>query len=248
MSSTAETKRVIVKSSNQRSFARLALVAVGIALGSAGIAVAAGQMIGEGGVIHACYRVADDDRKGDLRVVSDPASCRTGEAPLNWNQTGPPGPKGDPGEPGAAALVARVRGSGTLRGNGWGGFSGEVALTGNTWTQIAGELDQVVPVAVTIRSSHAVPACSVDGQAYVGFDGRNFWGDIPAVAVDGQPHTVHLRDPSAGERIGYLAAPASPTARALEGASVSLGGRSGCDGPVPTFTVENFSVEVIGFR
>lgn len=54
------------------------------------------------GVIHACYNVTN----GNLRVI-DPstASCRIGEAPLQWNvqeQPGTPGAPGAPGSPGAA--------------------------------------------------------------------------------------------------------------------------------------------------
>ena len=77
-----------------RSSVRLALVGLGAVAGGSGMAFAAGQAIGDGGVISACYRVADDDRKGELRVVSDPGSCRANEAPLRWNVQGPPGPPG----------------------------------------------------------------------------------------------------------------------------------------------------------
>ena len=89
-----------MKSLIGRGGGRVALLGIGILVGSAGIAVAASQAIGGGGAIHACYRVADDDRKGELRVVSDPASCRASEAPLAWSQTGPQGPQGDPGPAG----------------------------------------------------------------------------------------------------------------------------------------------------
>ena len=84
----------------RRGTTRLALIGLGVLAGSTTLAFAAGQAIGDGGVIHACYRIADDDRKGDLRVVSDPASCRVGEALLDWNQVGPKGDQGDRGDPG----------------------------------------------------------------------------------------------------------------------------------------------------
>ena len=74
-----------------------------------GIAVAA--IPDAGGVISGCYRVSEDDQKGQLRVVNDAANCRNNELPISWNQVGPqglPGPqgpkgdKGDKGDPGPA--------------------------------------------------------------------------------------------------------------------------------------------------
>lgn len=41
------------------------------------VAYAAAQAIGGGGVITACYRTSEDDRKGELRAVSDSTACRT---------------------------------------------------------------------------------------------------------------------------------------------------------------------------
>jgi Collagen triple helix repeat (20 copies) len=60
------------------------------------------------GVIQACYRIADDDRRGEVRIVSDPSACRANEAPIQWNQVGregpvgPQGPQGEKGERGEA--------------------------------------------------------------------------------------------------------------------------------------------------
>jgi hypothetical protein len=77
---------------------------------AATVGVAAGVLIVGGvafatipdssGVIHACYRVADDDRKGEVRIVSDPAACRTSEAAIQWNQVGRQGPQGPAGPQG----------------------------------------------------------------------------------------------------------------------------------------------------
>jgi hypothetical protein len=78
----------------------IALVAAGILAGSAGVAFATGQVIGAGGVIQGCYRVADDDRKGELRVVSDAAACRANELPISWSVQGPKGDQGDQGPQG----------------------------------------------------------------------------------------------------------------------------------------------------
>jgi hypothetical protein len=69
----------------------------------------------EAGVINGCYRTSLDDQRGQLRVVDDPASCRSNEVAIHWNQkgtqgiqgiqgetgaTGPQGPKGDKGDTG----------------------------------------------------------------------------------------------------------------------------------------------------
>ena len=71
--------------------------------------VAAATIPGSGGVINACYRVSEDDQKGQVRVVHDAGACRNNEAPISWNQRGeqglqglqgPKGDKGDSGDPG----------------------------------------------------------------------------------------------------------------------------------------------------
>lgn len=76
-------------------------------IGGAALALAGGiayaAIPDSGGVIHGCYRTDNDDQKGQLRVVDDPASCKTNETQLAWNQQGPagtPGPKGDKGDTG----------------------------------------------------------------------------------------------------------------------------------------------------
>jgi Collagen triple helix repeat (20 copies). len=60
-----------------------------------GIAVMA-SIPDSSGVIHACY----DVNKGNVRVVESSANCKTTEAAISWNQTGPQGPAGSPGPAG----------------------------------------------------------------------------------------------------------------------------------------------------
>lgn len=82
-------------------------LAGGALLASAGVAVATGQLIGADNTINGCYRAAEDDRKGELRLVSDPASCRSNELPIAWNVQGPKGDQGSQGiqgEPGPQGL------------------------------------------------------------------------------------------------------------------------------------------------
>jgi hypothetical protein len=80
--------------------------------------------------IHACYHL----RSGDLRIVESEADCRPPERPLSWNVPGPGGPSG--------SVAARIRDQGPvslgLR------ETLELPLTGNTWTQAAGEFQDLV--------------------------------------------------------------------------------------------------------
>lgn len=82
-----------------RRGARLALAAVAAFAIAGGLAYAA--IPDAAGVIHGCYRTSIDDQKGQLRVVEDPASCRSNELPIQWNEQGAPGPAGADGEDGA---------------------------------------------------------------------------------------------------------------------------------------------------
>jgi hypothetical protein len=88
----------------RRRLKKHGLIAIGIAgavlTTSAAVAFATGQVIGSTNTINACYRVAEDDRKGEVRAVSDPASCRFNELPLAWNIQGPKGDVGAQGPQG----------------------------------------------------------------------------------------------------------------------------------------------------
>lgn len=106
-----------------------AISALLFALAAAGIAYA--TLPDVGGVIHGCYQ----KKSGELRVIDmgTGSSCREGEAPLDWHQTGPQGPPGDPGSlsvmlrtvqrqvtlaPGESAFVASQCSSGEVAING----------------------------------------------------------------------------------------------------------------------------------
>jgi hypothetical protein len=56
------------------------------------------QVVSSDGVIYACMNPND----GEIRIVSDPESCKKNEGLLSWNIMGPKGDKGDPGEAGPA--------------------------------------------------------------------------------------------------------------------------------------------------
>jgi hypothetical protein len=90
----------MLRSRTRRRAVRLLLIAAGILAGSSAVAFATTQVIGAGGVIQACYRVSEDDQKGQLRAVSDATACRANELPISWNQEGAKGENGDPGPQG----------------------------------------------------------------------------------------------------------------------------------------------------
>ena len=88
---------------------RLALAAAAAFAIAAGLAYAA--IPDASGIIHGCYRTSMDDQKGQLRVVEDPASCRSNELPIQWNEqgvAGPPGADGTDGEDGTSPTVAQL--------------------------------------------------------------------------------------------------------------------------------------------
>ena len=80
-----------------------AVVSASVATALAG-GVAWATIPAANGVINACYRVSEDDQKGQLRAVSDPAACRNNEAPISWNQVGPQGERGLQGERGSQGV------------------------------------------------------------------------------------------------------------------------------------------------
>lgn len=78
---------------------RVALAAAALFAVAGGLAYAA--IPDASGVMLACYRISTDDQKGQLRVVDSAASCRSNEAPTQWNVAGAQGAQGPAGEDGA---------------------------------------------------------------------------------------------------------------------------------------------------
>lgn len=74
-----------------RRYKFVALLAAVLVLAVGGIAYA--SIPGPDGVIHGCYKTSNP-AQGALIAIDSAASCPSGYAALNWNQTGPQGPAG----------------------------------------------------------------------------------------------------------------------------------------------------------
>jgi Collagen triple helix repeat (20 copies) len=103
----------------------------------AGIASATSTTIPDAnGVIHACYRVSEDDRKGEVRIVTEAAVCRASETSIQWNQVGrqglqgPAGPQGLQGPQGAKGDKGDTGAQGVQGLQGQQGPQGERGLAG----------------------------------------------------------------------------------------------------------------------
>jgi hypothetical protein len=76
---------------------RIAFFSVVLVTGTLAATVAFAQIPDSNGVIHACYHTGN----GGIRVVDDPSECTSGEAPLEWYQTGAAGAQGPAGPQGS---------------------------------------------------------------------------------------------------------------------------------------------------
>ena len=78
------------------------------------------------GTIHACYHL----RSGNLRIVDADTDCGPQERPLSWNTPGP------------GSVAARIRDEGPVTLG--AGETLEIPLTGNVWTQVPDEFQDLV--------------------------------------------------------------------------------------------------------
>jgi hypothetical protein len=88
---------------------RLRVATAALALAALGGGIAYAAIPDAAGVIHGCRTLAG----GTLRVIDSEAgqTCRSSEAALNWNQTGPQGPQGPAG---TAKAWARIGAAGNI--------------------------------------------------------------------------------------------------------------------------------------
>jgi len=62
---------------------------------------------GDGNPIYGCF----NNKKGNLRIVSNPSACKSSETPISWNQIGPqgsPGPQGPDGVPSGFIILGET--------------------------------------------------------------------------------------------------------------------------------------------
>ena len=82
-------------------------------LGTAGAAVAiTTAYVDEAGAFHGCVA----NKTGNLRVVTPGTNCKSGEAPIEWNETGP---QGEPGVTNVADVYSTM-GHATAEPGGYG--------------------------------------------------------------------------------------------------------------------------------
>lgn len=94
-----------------RSSRAVVVAAIIVALGAAGVAVAASTRTST--TVNACYA----KKGGDLRRVESSSACKASEVALAWNKRGPAGPrgpKGVAGPAGSARAYAAVSADATL--------------------------------------------------------------------------------------------------------------------------------------
>jgi hypothetical protein len=125
--------------------------------------------------IHACYH----QRSGNLRIVETDADCRPQETPISWNVTGPEGPSG--------SVAARIRDQGPVSL----GLREilDLPLTGNTWTQAAGEFQDLVG-QIEIETTCPGTASAINPVIHVFLDGEER-ATLPVTE-----HTSEFRFPS----------------------------------------------------
>ena len=86
----------------------------------AGFGIAAATIPAPGGVVKGCYAT----KTGALRVIDSAAACKSTEAGLSWNQTGPKGATGATGAKGATGLTGATGATGAPGSTGADGATG----------------------------------------------------------------------------------------------------------------------------
>jgi hypothetical protein len=103
-----------------------------VAVGAFGVATGVQAAIpSANGSISGCY-AKSGPTQGALRVVDQGNSCKPGEAPLTWSQTGPQGPtgpKGDPGPQGPEGPKSSTERQGMVTPNGSTPYSSGFTVT-----------------------------------------------------------------------------------------------------------------------
>jgi hypothetical protein len=120
-------------------FRRHFTLVLAFVIAAAGVSYGAMNSGTQTGVIHGCVNKST----GTLRI-SRTSHCRRSERGLAWNSRGLPGVQGAKGDPGPSGIAgaARIRGQIQLPGVS-SQQTFDVPLTGNVWTQRAGQLNLI---------------------------------------------------------------------------------------------------------
>src|SRR3954465_2970355 len=96
-----------------------------------------------GGVVHACFQnVTSANKPVKLLDTAKTATCPSGWKAVSWNQTGQRGLPGQAGTNGTSIIVRTRLSASTNVPSGPDGGSAAMPLTGATWTQAAGHINQ----------------------------------------------------------------------------------------------------------
>lgn len=137
-----------MKDNLKRRGIRLTALAAAILAGSTAVAFAASQVIGSGGVIHACYK------KQNVRLVDANVACKNNERRISWNVQGPPGPQGLPGRDGAPGLQGPPGAKGDKGDQGQQGPAGPAGISGRVVVTNTVQ----VPARSTVNATVVCPA------------------------------------------------------------------------------------------
>jgi hypothetical protein len=113
---------------------------------------------------------------GALRVVVDTALCKSGEAPISWNQAGTPGPPGPTGATGPAGATGATGPAGANGSPGPVGANGAPGPAGATGPP--GPTGAAGPAGANGNAGPAGPAGPQGPQGTAGADATDLWAMI----------------------------------------------------------------------
>lgn len=170
----------------RRQAGKLALLATGLFLGAAGVALATGQVVVTNGELSGCAH----RENGNLRLATPDDPCRDQEEAVTWNVQGPPGPagpvgpQGEKGEagPAAASSLDGLQGTPcTIRGR-----SGTTTLASNPTGFVVNiyclATDEYEPND-SRETARSIPGSSVSLSPSISPAGDDDWFAISGVRV-----------------------------------------------------------------
>jgi hypothetical protein len=175
------------------------------------------------GVINACYRTSEDDQKGQVRVVNDPAACRNNETRISWNQVGPQGERGLQGERGPQGEQGPQGSQGERGPQGEQGEAGRDGADGVGVTTAAES-------AGTNCAAGGVQLTAANGVNYVcnGNDGRDGRDGVNGTnGANGSNGTNGISVTSAVEPVGANCANGGSRFTAANGVTYACNGATG---------------------